>query len=125
MKRNIKRLPPLVISSFKYLRHTSKVAPPQTSKDQKPHLSSISIIGSISSVRTLVANKDWMPSLKDTSVIRISLMNENYNILKWSKPVASRGLSSKYTPSPSSTKPIWVMLKKGLSLSIGCVKRSS
>ena len=47
---------------------TSKVAPPQTSSDQKPALSSAGATAARSSVRTRVANSDWWPSRHVRSV---------------------------------------------------------
>ena len=49
---------------------TSKVAPPQTSIDQKPALSISGAIAARSSVRPRVANSDWWPSRNVRSVIR-------------------------------------------------------
>jgi hypothetical protein len=48
---------------------TSKVAPPQTSIEKKPTLSIFSAIGSMDSVRILVAINDWWASRNVVSVI--------------------------------------------------------
>ena len=49
--------------------HTSKVAPPQHSKDQYPMLSSTGRMGTMSSIFMRVAAWDWWASRRMVSVI--------------------------------------------------------
>ncbi len=56
-------------SSFKKRMHTSKVAPPQHSKDQNPMLSNTGRIGSMSSIFMRVAAWDWWASRRMVSMI--------------------------------------------------------
>ncbi len=61
-------------SSPRNLMQTSKVAPPQTSKEKNPTRSILSTMGIIESVRILVAISDWCASRRVVSVIFTGLV---------------------------------------------------